>query len=266
VRGFDPEGDVAGFASRLDEGGGTRALPQSLVNVVPLHELEPVHGGGEAALESDLQAGLGFMDAGESIIAAPPVTAPKTAGRDEEENSGRTQNQLPLQDGDAAGESAIGGLSDAVGDTLNGEGFRLGDAGLEAGDFGIGGLAALVESVDDFRTRLRRDSVARGGAVGEEADLMGEGGEQRHHRIVALDTGVTRSLTQFRDQGLDIFRGVLGDGHGRRRRPAIGRRERGTGHAPPPVLWPMSQGTAHGSQSATGAKAVSMVRRQVAIC
>lgn len=95
---------------------------------------------------------------------------------------------------------------------------------------------------------------------------MGEGGEQRHHRIVAMDTGVTRGLAQFRNQCFDILRGVVGDWHGRGRRPAISRRERGTGDVPPPVFGPAAHGAAHGSQSATGAKAVSMARRQVAIC
>lgn len=166
MRGFNPEGNVASFASILDEGGGARALRQSLVNVVPLHELEPVHRGGEAALESDLQAGFGFVDAGEGVVTAPPVTTPKTAGRDEEQNSGCPQNQLPLQDGDAPGESAIGSFGDMIGDALNGSGFRLRDAGLEASDFGIGGLTALLEGVDDPSACLRRHPVALGGAIG----------------------------------------------------------------------------------------------------
>lgn len=263
MRGLDPEGDITGFASALEVDGGVGALRQGRADVVPLHKLEPVHGGGEIALKSDLQVVLGFVDAGDSVVATPPVTPAETGGRDEEENAGGTQNQLPLENRDAPREGAIGGLGDAVGDAANGVGFRLGDAGLEAVDFGIGSLMAAVERCENALAGLRRDALALGAAPGEEADLLGQRREQRHHRIVALDAGGTCGLPQLGDEGLDILRRVRGDRH-RRRTATIGGRRGRPPDQPPGRGAPGSPG--HGSHSATGAKAVSMARRQVAIC
>jgi hypothetical protein len=179
VRRFDPEGDIAGFATVLGRDGGAGALSQGVDDGVPSHQVEPFLGGGGTLCEGSLQAGFSFVDAGESVVATPPVTAAETTGGDKHENAGSAQNKLPLKDSDAPGEGAIGGLGNAVGDALNGDCLGGGDPGLEAVDFGIGDLMAPVERREDTFAGLRRDALTLGVALGEEADLMGQRREQR---------------------------------------------------------------------------------------
>jgi hypothetical protein len=71
----DPERNQAGSAAGLHGDGTAVTLGESLLRVIPGHEVEPVVGSVRTILECDPQPGFGFVNGGRRAAGATPVAA-----------------------------------------------------------------------------------------------------------------------------------------------------------------------------------------------
>jgi hypothetical protein len=105
-------------------------LGESLLRVIPGHEVEPVVGSVRTIPERDPQSSFGFVNGGRCTAGAPPVAA-DAGGENAADQDGRgDQHGVAVGHANATGKNGIGAAGDVMGDIADGLGLGGGEAEL----------------------------------------------------------------------------------------------------------------------------------------